>query len=187
MEGRKYMKRISKYFLQGLLVVVPLAVTAYVLYRIFLAIDGLLGFKIPGVGFLVTLFLITFVGFLASHLIPKRVFRMFDQWIGSLPFVKLLYSSIKDLLEAFVGKKKTFDRPVMVTLVKESPAKVIGFVTAESLEHLGIRDSVAVYLPQSYNFAGNLIIFPKDHVQPLNKDGADVMAFVMSGGVSGRK
>jgi uncharacterized membrane protein len=181
------MKRISRYFLQGLLVVVPLAVTAYVLYRIFLAIDGLLSFDIPGLGFLATLSIITLIGFLSAHFISKRTFRMFDQWIGKLPLIKLLYSSIKDLLEAFVGKKKTFDRPVLVTLIKGSSAQVIGFVTAESLDHLGIKDSVAVYLPQSYNFAGNLIIFPKDQVQPLNKEGADVMAFIMSGGVSGKK
>jgi uncharacterized membrane protein len=91
------------------------------------------------------------------------------------------------LIGGFVGEKKTFDRPVIVALAPGSDAKAIGFVTQESLDFLGLLDHVAVYLPQSYNFAGNLLVFPRSQVIPLEAPGSEVMAFLVSGGISGTK
>ena len=101
-----------------------------------------------------------------------------------LPLVRLLYVSTKDLLNAFVGEKRRFDKPVMVTLFPGAGAKALGFVTQESLERFGLSGHVAVYFPQSYNFAGNLVVYPTDQVTPIAADSAEVMAFVISGGVS---
>lgn len=178
------MRRISRYFLEGLLILVPFVVTVFVIYTVFQKIDGLFHFSIPGMGFVATLLLIFLVGFVTSNFLTRKLVALADTLFSRVPLVKMIYSSIKDLLNAFVGDKKSFNKPVQVTLSPDSGVRAIGFVTNDSLENLGIEGSVAVYLPQSYNFAGNLIIVPKDQVMPLDADSGDVMAFVVSGGVS---
>lgn len=178
------MKTIVKSFFQGLIILVPMVVTVYVVYLTFIKIDGILNIPIPGLGFLITLTIITLVGFLASNFLTRRLFDSLENVFVRLPLVKLIYSSIRDLINAFVGEKKTFDRPVVVSLAPESDAKLIGFITKDDLDFLGLRDHVAVYVPQSYNFAGNLLIFPRDQVKLLPARGSEVMTFLVSGGVS---
>lgn len=180
------MKKLSQYFLQGLLVLVPFVVTIWVIYTIFQKIDGLFSFKIPGLGLIFTILLIFLVGLITSNFLTRKLVNMADVLFSRLPLVKMIYSSIKDLLNAFVGDKKSFNIPVLVALSSDSDVSAIGFVTNESLDNLGIKDKVAVYLPQSYNFAGNLIVVPKSQVTSLDADSGDVMAFVVSGGVSGQ-
>ena len=99
----------------------------------------------------------------------------------------MLYGTIRDLVEAFAGEKKKFDKPVLVTLGAGCDAKVVGFMTRENLENLGLKDHVAVYLPQSYNFAGNVLLFPKDAVEPLDINSSEAMTLIVSGGVAGAK
>ena len=106
---------------------------------------------------------------------------------NKVPLVKMLYSAIKDLVEAFAGEKKKFDKPVLVTLGTSSYAKIVGFMTRENLDNLGLEDHVAVYLPQSYNFAGNVLIFPKEAVKPLDIESSELMTFIVSGGVAGEQ
>ena len=108
-----------------------------------------------------------------------------ERWLSSLPLLKLVYGSIRDLIQAFVGDKKRFDKPVALALVPGSPVRVLGFVTREALNELGKADYVAVYVPQSYNFAGNLLIAPRDQVERLDASSSDLMTFIVSGGVSG--
>jgi uncharacterized membrane protein len=96
----------------------------------------------------------------------------------------MIYTSVKDLIGAFVGDKKSFDKPVLVTISPSSNIQVIGFITRESLENIGFSDKVGVYLPQSYNFAGNLLVVPREQVTPLDVDSGDIMAFIVSGGVT---
>ena len=179
------MNELAKNFLQGLLLLVPVVVTIYVVYFVISAIDGWLNIPIPGVGFLVTVGMIILVGRLASNVVVKGTLKSLDGLFTKTPFIKLLYTSIKDLIEAFMGEKKRFDQPVVVALASNGHAEAIGFVTRRSLEFLGLHDYVAVYFPQSYNFAGNLLVFPRSHVRPLQVDSAEVMAFLVSGGVSG--
>jgi uncharacterized membrane protein len=179
------MKRLAQYFLRGLLLIAPIAITLYVCVWIFRAIDGLLGLPIPGLGFVLTLVVITVVGFLASNLLAISLVSLLERVMTRLPFIRLLYTSTKDLLDAFVGEKRRFDTPVMVDVTPDGGAKALGFVTMRALDHLGIRAHVAVYFPQSYNFAGNLLLVPSDRVTPLAADSAAVMAFIVSGGVTG--
>lgn len=164
----------------------PVVVTLYVFYLAFIKIDRLLRIPIPGVGFIVTLALITLIGFLASNIFTRSLLNFIDRFLNRLPLVKLLYASIKDLIGAFVGDKKSFDRPVLVRPVPGSNIQVAGFVTRESLDTWGLQDQVVVYLPQSYNFAGNLIIVPRSQIAPLAVDSAEVMAFIVSGGITGK-
>src|SRR5579872_4311475 len=112
------MRRLVSYFVRGLAFVAPIAITVYVCYRIFDAfasVDGLLGLRsFPGLGFLLTVASITLVGFLGSTLLARGLLNAVDSAIERLPFVRLLYSSTKDLLNAFVGEKRRFDMPVLV-------------------------------------------------------------------------
>ena len=180
------MKRIGQYFLQGLLFLIPLFVTVYVIYRIFIKIDRVLDLPVPGLGFVVTIAFITLIGFIASNFLTKNIVHLVDRIFARLPLVKMLYNSIKDLVNAFVGDKKRFNKPVQVVIEKESNIRVLGFATRDSLENIGINDSVAVYVPQSYNFAGNLIIVQKEQVIPLKADPGEIMKLIVSGGVSAR-
>lgn len=172
--------------MNGLLFLVPVVLTVYVFYLVFVKIDGWLGIPVPGLGFVITLVLITLVGFLASNFLTRGLLSWVDGLFNRLPLVRLLYSSVKDLIGAFVGEKKRFDKPVLVSLFPEANAYVLGFITRESLRDFGLNDLVAVYLPQSYNFAGNLVVVPRNQVRPLNANSSEVMTFIVSGGVAGR-
>ncbi|MFC1843445.1 DUF502 domain-containing protein [Thermodesulfobacteriota bacterium] len=180
------MKRISQYFLRGLLFLVPLVVTVYVIYWVFIRIDGVLNLPVPGLGFIVTIIFITLVGFGASNFLTRNLVHLVDKVFARLPLVKMIYTAIKDLVNAFVGDKKSFNRPVQVVIDRESNLRVIGFATRDSLDSIGIQDSVAVYLPQSYNFAGNLIIVDREQIIPVSADPGEVMKLIVSGGVSSK-
>jgi len=179
------MKRLMNYFLKGLLVFVPVALTVFTIVLAFTKLDGLLKIPIPGLGLLITILFIILIGFLASNFIGKKFFTLIDGLFTKLPVVKMLYSAIKDLIEAFAGEKKSFNRPAIVELTAGGP-KAVGFITRDSLEFLSLSDHVAVYFPQSYNFAGSVLIFPSDRVTPVDIDSSEAMAFVVSGGVSGK-
>ncbi|RJQ41499.1 MAG: DUF502 domain-containing protein [Nitrospiraceae bacterium] len=178
------MKKLLKYFFEGLLFLVPLVVTIYVLYFVFVKIDSIFSFKIPGVGFIITILTVTLVGFFASYFLTRSLVNIVDKLFSRMPVVKMIYTSIKDLIGAFVGEKKSFNKPVLVTVSPGSNIKVIGFVTRENLDNMGLAGAVAVYLPQSYNFAGNLIIVPKEQVAPFNFESGQAMAFIVSGGIT---
>jgi uncharacterized membrane protein len=178
------MSRILNYFLKGLIVTAPAFVTVYICYVIFTSIDSWLGLPIPGAGFVVTLALITAVGFVAQTFAARTLSTGLDALFARLPFVRLLYSSTRDLLNAFVGEQRRFDKPVLVTLGGGLGGRVFGFLTQESVEMFGVADAVTVYVPQSYGFAGNLIVVPAARVERLNADSAHVMAFIISGGVT---
>jgi uncharacterized membrane protein len=176
--------RILAYFFRGLVLLAPLALTAYVCVFLFQTIDGWLGLPIPGAGFVATLILITIVGFLGSNLLTRGAVAFFDRILSRLPFVNLVYGSTRDLVKAFVGEKRRFDKPVLVQLIPGSNAHVLGFVTQETLTRLGLDTMVSVYVPQSYNFAGQLYVFPANTVQRLDASSSAVMAFIISGGVT---
>lgn len=179
------MKRLIGYFLKGLLVFVPAAVTVLIIVAAIKKFDSLLHFPIPGMGLLATIAFITLIGFLASNYFGGKIFALVDRLFTKLPVVKMLYSSLRDLIIAFAGERKSFDKPVVVELTAGGP-KAIGFITQQDLEFLALPGDVAVYFPQSYNFAGSVLIFPAERVRPLNIDSSKAMAFVVSGGVSGK-
>ena len=180
------MKKLARYFFEGLLFIIPLGISIYIVYLIFTKVDKLLHIPIPGVGFIATIILITLLGFLTSNIFTRSILVYIDKIFNKLPLVKLIYSSVKDLVQAFVGEKKKFDKPVLVTLSKENDIKILGFITRESLENFNLVNQIAVYIPQSYNFAGNLIIVPKVQVTSIDGDSSDIMAFIVSGGISGK-
>ena len=173
------------YLLRGMLLTLPLALTVYLIYFFFTTIDGLLGFEQAGIGFLVTIALLTFIGFLGTSFIARPLINWFNSLLKKLPLIKTIYDAIKDLLSAFVGQKKSFSKAVMVDLGGNGNMKRLGFITEEDLASYGIdSDHVAVYFPHSYNFSGNLFIVPKNNVTFIEAKPADFMKFIVSAGIS---
>jgi uncharacterized membrane protein len=178
-------RRFFGYFLRGLVFLAPVVITLYIVIAVFRAVDGWLGLPIPGSGFVATVLLVTLFGFFASGFITRGLLVWLDDIMERLPFVRLLYSSIRDFVNAFVGEKRRFDKPVIVRLFENSSAHALGFVTQETLQAMGMQEWVSVYMPHSYNFSGQMYVFPKASVRPLNASSSDVMAFIVSGGVTG--
>jgi uncharacterized membrane protein len=183
--------RLVTWFLRGLVYLVPIVLTVWVFWKSFRAIDGLLGELLgqalfPGAGVLVLVALTTLFGALLSNFLSARILELFEGFLDRLPFVRLLHSSAKDLLGSFVGERKRFDRAVAIELMPGTGVRALGFVTRGELAALGVAgDAVAVYFPQAYNWGGQVLLVPRDRVEALAGDSGEMMAFIVSGGVSG--
>ncbi len=187
------MNKILRYFIQGLIITVPVVITAFVVYKViswvasFFGIFGVIvgPFVDPLIVVGSAIGLIFLMGILGSSIILRPLFLMFDNALEHTPVIKTVYSSIKDLFSAFVGSKKRFNKPVLVTINKENNIQQLGFVTQEDLSELNIKTAtVAVYVPLSYSFSGNLLIVPTDHITVVNASSSEVMKFIVSGGVT---
>ncbi len=186
------MNTILKYFLQGLVLSIPLGITVIVFVKLFQFFEGLFSF----VGFTGSLFLdtlisvacllllITLIGILASSFIFKTVFAYIENRLEHAPFVRHIYSPIKDFINAFMGNKKRFTKPVLVLTNPQANIQEIGFITQDDLREWGIKEKCAVYLPYSYSFSGRLIIVSKEQISPIDVVGSDAMKFIISGGVT---
>ena len=186
------MKKIINYFLQGLLYIAPLGITAYIIYAIFHFTNNLLGdvlerflkIDIPGLGIVVVFFFLVLAGIIGRSIIVRPFKILFNRLIEKIPLLKLIYSALNDLLSAFVGKEKKFNKPVIVLVNPISNLEKLGFLTEEDLSKINEKDKVAVYFPHSYNFSGELFIVPKTQVRKLDVDPAVAMKFIVSGGIS---
>ena len=178
------------YFIQGLIITVPLALTFWILGGIFVAIDGWtrtqLRLNTPGAGFVATILVITITGLLGSHLFTRRMVDTFERLIDRVPVVKLLHTAFRDVMTAFVGPDRRFDRPVLVNLQPDGSLRALGFITRDSLSQYNADDSLAVYFPQAYNFAGQVVIVKRSAVTPVDLPSGDVMTFIVSGGIAGK-
>lgn len=176
------MNWIIKNFLRGLVIVVPIAITLYVVWLAFIRLDRLLAFPIPGTGLAVIIVAVVAIGAVASNFVVRKFLQLTELVFTRAPIVRIIYAAVRDLLEAFVGDKKRFDKPVVVNLTDD--LMTLGFVTQEDLGFLAMPGNVAVYLPFAYSMAGSLIVVPAARVRRLETDSASVMALVVSGGIS---
>ena len=195
---KKIVGALLNYFIKGLLIVVPLGAAFLLIFWAVRGVDNALNLSgvflsdtktgkplyIPGLGIANVIVLILIAGILVTNVVTEPIKRWFNRWLNRLPVFKFLYSSIKDLTEAFVGDEKKFNEPVIVE-VNEFGLKKIGFLVQKDLAALNLPGEVAVYFPFSYSFAGQVIIISSDKVKPIDKSAADMMKFVISGGVSG--
>lgn len=188
------MRPVFNNFLRGLLLVFPIGATIYIIYSAVRWANNLfndllfewLNLDIPGLG-IVTVFLgVTAVGYIFSKAITRPIVTYFERFLARVPIIKIIYSSLKELTEAFVGDKKRFNKPVLIDF-GGMEAKRIGFVTQKDLSQLGIEDMVAVYCPHSYNFSGNLYLISSENVTPLDLNSTDVMKYIVSGGITNIK
>jgi uncharacterized membrane protein len=184
------MRIFINYFLRGLLFVFPVFATIYIFILLINWANSLfdtllldwMPVHIPGLGLITAILLIVFLGFLVSRVVTQPVFNFLEQLMGKTPFIKIIYSALKDLTEAFVGDQKKFNKPVLVTF--SEGVDRIGFVTSENLDLIGIEERITVYCPHSYNFSGNLFLVDPARVHPLNVSPADAMKFAVSAGVT---
>lgn len=193
----KFSKALLNYFIKGLLLVVPIAVSIFIVVWAVATVDSWLNVNnilgvnpqtgesrnIPGLGLLLVVLLILVGGIFVTNFVTEPMYNWFQRVMKRLPLLNFLYSSIKDLTEAFVGDEKKFNYPVLVEV--EGGLKKIGFLTQSDLTKLDLIDHVAIYFPFSYSFAGQLCVVEKEKVKPLDISAADAMKLVVSGGVSG--
>jgi uncharacterized membrane protein len=186
------MKKLFRFFLQGLLYIAPIGITLYILYVIFSFVDGLLqewleellNISIPGLGLLITVALLIIIGFLGQTFIARPFKSVFNKLMKRIPILKVIYSAFNDLFSAFVGKERKFNRPVLVKVNKSLDLEKLGFLTEEDLSLIDEKEKVAVYFPHSYNWSGELFLVPRDQVRIIDIPPAEVMKFIVSAGVA---
>jgi uncharacterized membrane protein len=195
-------KQLIQFFLQGLLILAPIAITFWAIMALFNFVDGILpnilyGIipklmtdaqgnvkRITGLGFVVVILLVLFVGYVSSNYIFGKAVDAFDKLLEKTPGIKFIYSTLKDFFEAFAGEKKKFTHNVLAN-VDDNDVWRVGFITQENMEEFGFTDYVAVYVPMSYSVAGSVYIIPKNRVKPItNISAAQTMKFAVSGGVT---
>ena len=200
---KRILSTFAQWFFQGVVVLAPIGVTIWVVVSLFNWVDNflpnLLNFlfpvqfasvdgqipKVTGLGFIVALTLVVLVGWLSSLFFVERLVAVFDKLLEKTPGVKIIYSVVKDFLEAFAGNKKKFDQPILVN-VDSNEVWRIGFITQQNTEHFGLKDYVTVYVPHSYAISGITYIVPTERIKKLPKgvNAAEAMKYVVSGGVT---
>ncbi|MGA9228386.1 MAG: DUF502 domain-containing protein [Mesobacillus sp.] len=190
------MKSLLKNFINGILTIVPIILVVYVIYKTFMFLDSLLGnvlkphFQdsyIPGIGLLTTLVLITILGWLSTRFITGSIIKLIDRLLEKIPFVKTVYSVIKDTVHSFLGEKKSFSKVALVT-VPGTNMKSLGFITTENLESFyePLSQHVAVYIPQTFQVAGFTFLIPKNDIEIIDVKSEDAMKFILSGGMTSK-
>ncbi len=184
--GKFNYRTILQFFLQGLLILAPITITGFLLYWLFEKIDGILRplVNIRGLGFLIIIGFVIFIGWLSSNFLMSSLLRFFDYWLERTPGVKFIYTSVKDFFGAFTGDKKKFDKAVLVNVFSED-VWIIGFLTDEELAKFELgSEFVSVYVPQSYNFAGQLYMVKRNKVKMIQQiSSGDAMKYSVTGGV----
>ena len=200
---QKILTSLAQRFFQGVIVLAPIGVTIWVVVSLFNWVDNFLPNvlsvifpqkfiavngqvpKVTGLGFLVVIALVLIVGWLSSLFFIERLMSIFDKILEKTPGVKIIYSSVKDFLEAFAGNKKKFDEPVLVN-VDSSDVWRIGFITQKNTIHFGMDQYVTVYVPHSYAISGITYIVPTTRIKkfPKGVSAAEAMKYVVSGGVT---
>lgn len=178
-------KKILHYFLQGVIILAPIAVTASALYWIFEKIDSILRpyIQIPGIGFIAILVGVFLIGWISNLFLMGRLIDIFNHWLERTPGVKFIYSSMRDFFEAFAGDKKKFDKPVLINIDAPNVWR-IGFLTNNNVHKWGLEEHVAVYVPYAYSLSGAVYMVPKNNVRTVNMSAGEAMKFAISGGVA---
>jgi uncharacterized membrane protein len=185
---RKFRARgrsVTHYLIHGALIIAPFAITLAALKWLFDLVDGILrpavGF--PGLGFVIIVLLVGVVGWASSFFVTEKFFQLFDSWLERTPGVKFIYTAVRDFFEAFAGNKPRFQRTVLVN-VFSNDVWLVGFVTDEDLKRFELEaEFIAVYVPQSYNVAGQLFIVKRERVRVIeNLPPGDAMKYAVTGG-----
>lgn len=183
---KSFFKKLLRFFLQGLVILAPIGVTAWVLWWLFSKVDNILRpyVDIPGLGFVIIIVFVLLVGWVSSTFLMGSVINFFDQWVERAPVIKFIYSSTKEFFEAFSGDKKKFDKPILANAFADD-VWVMGFLTDEEMTKFDMgAEMVAIYIPQAYHWAGQLYVLPRSRVRKIDKvSSGDVMKYAVTGGV----
>ena len=203
MKERRFLKKVFQYFLQGVIILAPIIITMYAVTALFNFIDNILPDiagrffpylfgtdaagnprKVPGIGFVIVILVVVLVGYVSSSFLVGRMVELFDTVLERTPGIKIIYSTLKDFFEAFAGNKRKFDKAVLVS-VQDVQVWQIGFITQQEVKQFGLEEYVAVYVPKSYAFAGQLYFIKRERVKLLKDvSSAEAMKFAISGGVT---
>lgn len=189
-------RSLFQYFLQGLLVIAPVAVTAWAVYWVVDSVDNLIPIFVVkneegrvvirnyGLGFVLIIAVVCLIGYLSTFFIRNRVFALFDSLLSKTPGIRFIYSTVKDFTDALGGEKKKFNRPVLAN-IDDADVWRVGFITQEQARDFGLEGYVAVYIPMSYSIAGNVYLLPESRIRTIsNINATDAMKFAISGGVT---
>lgn len=203
MRAKQILRNLFQYFLQGLIILAPIGITVWGVLALFTFVDSILPdlidkiipnalgtdaqgrpIKIPGLGFILVMIIVIGVGYVSSSFIIGKLVVLFDKVLERTPGIKIIYSTVKDFFEAFAGNKRKFNKSVLVS-VNQPDIWQVGFITQNEVQQFGLQEYVAVYVPQSYAFAGHLYFVKKERVRILTDvSSADAMKFAISGGVT---
>ncbi len=189
-------KKIFQYFLQGLLVLAPVTITAYAIFWAVTTIDslipiftytdaqGVVRVQNYGIGFLLIIVILILIGYFSSFFITSRIIHFFDKLLEKTPGIKHIYSTTRDFFEAFAGDNKKFTKHVLAN-VDDNDVWRFGFVTRDEMDDFGLNEYVTVYIPMAYSVAGNVYVIPRNRVKPIEHiTSAQTMKFAVSGGVT---
>lgn len=202
-QNKKILSILAQFFFQGVILLAPIGVTIWVIVSLFNWVDNFLPNllntlfpvkfamvdgripKVTGLGFVVAIAMVLLIGWLSSLFFVERLVSVFDKILERTPGIKIIYSSVKDFLEAFAGNKKKFDQPVLVNVDAVDVWRV-GFITQESTDHFGLKEHVTVYVPHSYAISGITYIVPLTKIKrlPAGVSASEAMKYVVSGGVT---
>lgn len=202
MKFRITARKLFKYFLQGLIILAPIAITISAVLSLFSWVDSILPDlihklfprlaldengnprNIPGLGFILVVGIVLLVGYTSSSFIVSKLVDLFDSILEKTPGIKIIYSTIKDFFEAFAGNRRKFDRAVLVC-IESTDIWRIGFITHEELAEFNLQEFISVYVPQSYAFAGHLYFVKKERIRLITDiTSTEAMKFAISGGVT---
>jgi uncharacterized membrane protein len=195
--------KLVNYFFQGLIILAPIVITAWAVLSLFNYVDGILPNllhvlfpdlvklnpqgepeNIPGLGFLVVVVIVLLVGYVSSLFFVSKFVDLFDRVLERTPGIKIIYTTVKDFLEAFAGNKRKFNKPVLVNVDAEDVWRM-GFITQTDLSQFDMREHVCVYVPHSYAFSGITYFVKQDRIKIIKDvNSTDAMKFIVSGGVT---
>ncbi|MBC7446725.1 MAG: DUF502 domain-containing protein [Hymenobacteraceae bacterium] len=173
-----------RFFLRGLLILAPATLTVYLAVGLVRGLNSTFDLGVPGLGILLVVVAVALTGWVGSAVVVRPLLALTERIIHRMPLVGIVYTSLRDLFDAFVGDNQKFNEPVIVKLTEDSESYKIGFVTQPTLTMFGLPDMASVYFPDSYNFSGELLLVPRRHITPLAVPSAEVMKFIVSGGVA---
>jgi uncharacterized membrane protein len=182
---KKIARRFSGYFIKGLLLISPLGLTLFIVVKSINYISGLFPSNYSLLSILLVIVATAFLGWIATYFIQIPVLQFFDRLLERIPLIKFIYTSIRDLMSAFIGKEKSFSKPVLIKYSAGENIYKIGFITQNDVSNIGLKDGYcAVYMPHSYNFSGELVLVKNDMLHPVETAPEEVMKFIVSGGVT---
>lgn len=190
------LKAIGRILLTGFITLLPVVLTAYLMYWLAVTSESLMGnllhlvvpesFYFPGIGMLAGLLVMFIVGLLMKAYLVRRIFALGEKMLYRLPLIKTIYRAFRDLFDFMSPKKDGMGQVVAVTIYN---IEVIGFITQENKKRLPDTfrggEYVLVYLPMSYMMGGHSILVKRDSVRPIDMSMDEAMRFVLTAGITG--
>jgi uncharacterized membrane protein len=189
---------ITRQILTGLITILPVMLTLYLIYWFVVSTEKALGGVIkfilpdvlywPGMGFVAALVLVFVIGMLMQLYVVKALFNKIEDLLYHMPLIKSVYGAIRDFFQYFSPSRQTeFQQVVAVDMGNDM--ELIGFITLDSSASLPLaedeqQEKVLVYLPMSYNIGGYPIMMPKSRLRPIDMSMEQAMRFVLTAGVA---